>query len=118
MPDFQLPFENEPLLTYLAAPSGAGPWPGVVVIHDALGMSSDVRKQCDWLASEGFLAAAPDLFAGKTFFRCIFKVLREFKKRKGPRFDKVEAVKQYLLDHPQNNGKVGSSAFVLGGASR
>lgn len=115
MPNIQLPFHEDHLTTYLSKPNGLGPFPGVVVIHDALGMSNDVHKQCDWLASEGYLTAAPDLFKGKTLFSCIFRVIREFKNRRGQLFEKVEIVRQHLLNHPTSNGRVGIIGFCFGG---
>jgi carboxymethylenebutenolidase len=38
------------------------PAPGVVVLQELFGVNADIRKHCDELAEQGFLAVAPDLF--------------------------------------------------------
>ena len=46
---------------YVAQPSGA-PKGGVVVIQEIFGVNEGIRGKADWLASQGYLAIAPDLF--------------------------------------------------------
>jgi len=46
---------------YIARPKVL-PAPGVVVLHEVFGVNSDIRKTCDELAEQAFIAVAPDLF--------------------------------------------------------
>jgi carboxymethylenebutenolidase len=46
---------------YIARPK-ALPAPAVVVLQELFGVNADIRKHCDELAEQGYLAAAPDLF--------------------------------------------------------
>ena len=46
---------------YIARPK-ALPAPAVVVLQELFGVNADIRKTCDELAEQGFIAVAPDLF--------------------------------------------------------
>ena len=112
MPDISIP----PTRGYLAVPAGSGPWPGVVVIHEAFGLNSDIRSQADRLAAEGYLALAPDLYAGVPWVRCLRSAFRQLHARSGPAFDTLDAARELLAKRVDSTGKTGVIGFCMGGA--
>ena len=100
MMDVDIPTARGQMPAYVAEPPGEGPWPGVVVIHDALGMSTDVHNQADWLASEGFLAVAPDLQHWGSRIQCLFSFVRDWERPLGD----LEATRTWLAPHEKVYG--------------
>jgi carboxymethylenebutenolidase len=100
---------------YVARPHQEPPWPGVLVISDALGMTTDLKNQVDWLASEGFLAAAPDLYYWGGRIRCMFSAMRQGLAREGQYFEDFHLVREWLARQEGCSGKVGVIGFCMGG---
>jgi carboxymethylenebutenolidase len=101
---------------YLAVPPvGGGPWPGVVVIHEAFGLDDDTRQQADRLAAAGYLAVAPNLFTAGGALRCLRSTFRSLFSHEGPVFGDIEASRVFLAEHSQCTGRVGVIGFCMGG---
>lgn len=101
---------------YVVMPAGDAPCPAVVMIHDILGNTNDYRRQADWMASEGYLVIAPDLFDGGNIMGCVRSVVtHDMNAGEGELFERLEVARQWLLQHERCTGKVGVVGFCLGG---
>jgi carboxymethylenebutenolidase len=107
---------SQHLRGYVARPRGAGPWPGVVLLHEAFGADDVMRRHADRFAGLGYLAVLPDLFTEGGAVRCISAMLRALSAGHGRAFQDIEVSRQWLLRQHDCTGQVGVIGFCLGGA--
>ena len=103
------------LSAYLARPSGSGPWPGVVAIHEGYGPDDVFRRNCERVAAAGYLTIGPDLFSDGGVRRCVLATFRALFAGHGKAFADIAAGRQWLLDQADCTGKLGIIGFCMGG---
>ena len=115
MPDINYyPAQTRQLRAYVAHPRGQGPWPGVVVVMDAAGLSDDIRIQADLLAAAGYLAFAPDLYSGRGI-KCVVATLQASRSGAGEAYEDIEAARHWLSERADCTGRIGIIGFCMGG---
>ncbi len=70
-----LPSGARKIDAYLARPEGEGPFPAIVVIHEAYGLNENIRDITRRFANEGYAALGVDLFAGRNRAVCMFRLM-------------------------------------------
>jgi carboxymethylenebutenolidase len=114
MPDVRFKGPTGELSGHLSLPVGEGPHAGVVVIQDILGLSDDIRAQADLLAAAGYLALAPDLYAGRGP-TCVIATVRASRSGQGRAYQEIEAARNFLTAREDCTGRIGIIGFCMGG---
>jgi carboxymethylenebutenolidase len=115
MTTIEIDTPNGPIDALLSLPPGDSPWPGVVVIHDAIGYGPDNRSINDQVARAGYLALTPNLYSRGGRARCVTRVMRELLTQRGRAVDDILGARDHLLAMPECSGRVGIAGFCMGG---
>src|SRR4051794_36623849 len=103
---------------YIARPDGAGPYPGVVLIHHAPGWDEFYREFSRRFAEHGFIAICPDLYeryGHGTPDDVTARVRGDGGVGDAAVIADAEAAMQWVKAQPSSNGKVGIIGSCSGG---
>ena len=99
----------------LARPEGTGPFPGVIVIHDLIGLMPDTRRHCQRFAEAGYVALAPDLYDGKRI-GCTVRTMLDVMRGGRYTLPVIAAARAQLAALPEVDAqRVGITGFCMGG---
>ena len=104
---------------FLAIPDDTHPrpLPGLVVLHEILGLNDDIRGIARRFAASGYASVAPDLYAGPgPRPLCIVRTLRSLARGEGPGFETIERTRRWLAGRPEvDAARIGVVGFCMGG---
>jgi carboxymethylenebutenolidase len=104
---------------YLARPTGDGPFPALVVVHEAFGLNDDIRAITRRFAEAGYAALAVDLFSGRNMVMCMFRLFGGMmtKSLDHAGIRDLRAALDWLGQQPAvDSGRLGAVGYCLGGS--
>lgn len=113
------PSGNTQIAAYLALPEGEGPFPGIVVIHEAYGLNENIKDIARRFADQGYAALAVDLFNGRNRAICMFRFMGGilFDSLNNQGIQDLKAALTYLSAQPQvDSERVGAVGYCMGGS--
>ena len=115
--DYDSPQGSGKMRGYLAKPAKSGKLPGIVVIHENRGLNPYIEDVARRLATEGYVAFAPDALAPVGGYPGDEDKAREMfaKLDAGKRLEDLAAGAEVLKKRPESNGRIGAIGFCFGG---
>ena len=114
----EYPGPRGPVRAYQTTPTGDGPFPGIVVIHENRGLNPHIEDVARRAATAGYFAVAPDALSplggtpgDEDRARTMMQELQADQTR-----DNFVAGVTYAAGHESSTGRVGCVGFCWGGA--
>jgi carboxymethylenebutenolidase len=102
---------------YLAVPSGNGPFPALILIHEWNGVVDRVRQVADLFAARGYVTLVADLYQGRigSTQQENVALMNEARAHPDQVIANLDAAQKFLRARPDVSGKIGVMGWCFGG---
>jgi len=109
--------DDDATVGYLAVPTGAGPFPALILIHEWNGLADRVREVADAMAAEGYVTLAADLYSGRTGSTPDenMALVSEIGADSETMIANLDAAARFLRERDDVTGRVGTLGWCFGG---
>lgn len=114
--EISFPTDQGDVRAFLSRPQGSGPYPGLIVIHEAFGVNDHIRDVTRRFAARGYIALAPDLYSvigGPADPSQVMSVM--FRLRDADAVHYLTKAAERIRQEPGANGRLGVIGFCSGG---
>ena len=104
--------------SFFAKPEGVGPFPGMVVIHEILGLNDNIRSIANRFAEQGYAALAVDMFSNRNRTVCMMQIIHGMMLRplKNTMLSDLHSTMAFLRQQPGvDPNRTGVVGFCMGG---